>query len=182
MNPIVMKLRAVLPGIKGWIDQTLQAHANAATLVSNSGYARLRDYYPDSLLARARVVVVTRIPFPPVSQLGIPEFRAMETMSLAGITYKDTFFVSAGLQSESLYFHELVHVVQWQRLGVDNFLLAYAIGLLQHGYIDSPLEQMAYQLQADFEQKGTLENLVEVINHRSDNVWQNAQRFLEASM
>lgn len=180
MSPVVTKLRAVLPGVKGWIDQTLQSHANAATAVSSSAYTRLRDYYPDTLLDRARVVVVPRVPFPPLSQLGIPEFRAMETMPLAGVTYKNTFFVTTGQQRESLYFHELVHVVQWDRLGVDNFLLVYAIGLFQHGYQQSPLEQMAYQLQADFDQKRMLENLVEVINHRSDNVWQNAQRFLEA--
>lgn len=58
MNPIVTKVRAVLPSVKNWIDQTLQAHANAASSVSSSGYARLRNHYPDPLLARARVVVV----------------------------------------------------------------------------------------------------------------------------
>lgn len=108
----------------------------------------------------------------------MPEFCALETMPLAGVTYKTTFFVSAGLQNESLYFHELVHVVQWDRLGVDNFLLAYAIGLLQLGYQQSPLEQMAYQLQAMFDQQQVLGNLVDVINQRTDAVWENARQIL----
>ena len=42
--------------------------------------------------------------------------------------------VAEGLPlTESLCCHELVHVVQWDRLGVDRFLLAYGIGLVQSG-------------------------------------------------
>ncbi|MPZ76287.1 MAG: hypothetical protein GEU77_07160 [Deltaproteobacteria bacterium] len=180
MNAISAKLQAALPGIKKWIDQTLQDHINVATPVSESPFTRLKDHYPDVLLARARVVVVPRVPFPPVTQLGLPEFRAMEMMSLAGVTYKDTFFVCNGQQRDSLYFHELVHVVQWDRLGVDNFLLAYAVGLMQHGYEQSPLEQMAFELQARFDQQRVPENLVEFINVRTDGVWETARRFLES--
>jgi hypothetical protein len=104
----------------------------------------------------------------------------METMPLAGVTYKETFFVATGQQRDSLYFHELVHVVQWDRLGVDNFLYAYAIGLLQHGYQQSPLEQMAFQLQVRFDQRRVPENLVEFINEETDGVWEAARRILEA--
>jgi hypothetical protein len=104
----------------------------------------------------------------------------MEMMSLAGVTYKDTFFVCNGQQRDSLYFHELVHVVQWDRLGVDNFLLAYAVGLLQHGYEQSPLEQMAFELQARFEHQRVPENLIDLINERTDGVWETARRFLES--
>jgi hypothetical protein len=181
MYPFATRLQAVLPAVKDWIDQTLQAHVNAASLVSRSGYVRLQEHYPDALLAKTRVVVVPRVPFPPVSQLGLPEFRAMETMPLAGVTYKDTFFVASGQQQDSLYFHELVHVVQWARLGVDNFLYAYAIGLLQYGYHQTPLEQMAIQLQARFNQQRVPENLVEFINEQTDGVWAAARRILKAS-
>ncbi|MGH7793542.1 MAG: hypothetical protein ACREQ2_01355 [Candidatus Binatia bacterium] len=178
MKTLVKRLHTVLPSVKDWIDRTLQAHASSATPVSNVPFLRLQSHYPDTLLARARVVVVPRVPFPPVSQLGLPEFRAMEMMSLAGVTYKDTFFVCDGQQRDSLFFHELVHVVQWDRLGVDNFLLAYAVGLLQYGYEQSPLEQMAFELQARFDQQRVLENLVEFIEVRTDDVRETARRFL----
>jgi hypothetical protein len=180
MNPLVTRLQAVLPAVKDWIDQTLEAHATDATPVSQSPFSRLQDHYPDALLARTQVVVVPRVPFPLVSQLGLPEFRAMETMLMDGVTYKDTFFVRAGSERDSLYFHELVHVVQWDRLGVDNFLYAYAIGLLQHGYQQSPLEQMAFQLQARFDQQRAPENLIEFISEKTDGVWAAARRILEA--
>ena len=177
MNPIVTKLQAVLPIVKDWIDETLRQHTDDATPVARSPFKRLQDHYPDTLLERARVVALPRVPFPPVSQLGLAEFRAMETMPLAGVTYKDTFFVCEGQQTDSLYFHELVHVVQWNRLGVDNFLLAYAVGILQHGYERSPLEQMAFELQAGFDQERVPENLVEFIDASTDAVWETARGF-----
>lgn len=180
MNTPLTRLQAALPAVKTWIDQTLQQHANAAKPVANSGFIGLQNHYPVELLARARVVVVPRVPFPPVSQLGLPEFSAMETMAMGGVTYKDTFFVRSDQQTESLYFHELVHVVQWGRLGVDNFLLAYAIGLLQHGYMQSPLEQMAYQLQTAFDQHQVPQDLLDFINEQTDSVWRAANRTLVA--
>ena len=104
MNPVVTKLQGVLPGVKTWIERTLEIHRNATISVSNSAYTRLRDHYPEALLVRARVVVVPQVPFPPLSQLGIPELGGMETMPLAGVTYKDTFFVSTGQQSGACIF------------------------------------------------------------------------------
>jgi hypothetical protein len=106
-------------------------------------------------------------------------FAAHQNRSFDGITFKDTFFVREDRQSESLHFHELVHVVQWARLGPDKFLLAYAVGLAQLGYEKSPLEQMAYDLQAQFE-GGKLPNkpLVPLIEETTDHVWSHAQQFL----
>ena len=62
------------------------------------------------------------------------------------------YYVRPAQLSESLHFHELVHVVQWKTLGIREFLLTYAIGLAQHGYLHSPLEALAYELQKRFEQ------------------------------
>jgi hypothetical protein len=90
---------------------------------------------------------------------------------MAGITYKDTFFVSHLHQTESLHFHELVHVVQWERLGVDNFLLAYGAGLMQFSYQSSPLEQMAYSLQAAFDRGALPTRLIELIRQETDTIW-----------
>jgi len=39
-------------------------------------------------------------------------------------------------------------VVQWSRLGTDNFLLAYGLGLFSFKYAQSPLEQMALHTAA----------------------------------
>jgi hypothetical protein len=89
-----------------------------------------------------------------LAALGLPEFAEFENGSYEGITYLNTYFVQASVAaSESLHFHELVHVVQWQHLGADRFLVAYALGhLMAGGYRANPLEVMAYDLQARFDQ------------------------------
>ena len=99
------------------------------------------------------------------------EFAQIKDVSTAGVIYKDTFFVNNLHQTESIYFHELVHVVQWERLGVDNFLLAYIAGLMQFGYQDSPLEQMAYSMQEDFGRESLPNGIIELIRQRTDAIW-----------
>jgi len=51
---------------------------------------------------------------------------------------------------------------------------------MQHGYQQSPLEQMAFQLQARFDQQRVPENLVEFIHQETDGVWDAAGRLLQA--
>ena len=68
-----------------------------------------------------------------------------------GITYIDTIFLKpAQSENENVYFHELIHVIQWHLLGPDRFLLAYANGLECFGYRQSPLEAMAYDAESEF--------------------------------
>ncbi len=120
--------------------------------MSSLGLERLERCFGTGLLERVRVVTVPKVPYPPVERLGLPELAPVGRIEFAGITFQETIFVRRGQLSESLLFHELVHVLQWDRLGMDGFLLAYGMGLAVYGYEDSPLEQMAYSLQRRFEQ------------------------------
>ena len=168
---IIQRFRAALPSVRQWIDHFVDDHATQARAVSTLGFRRLSTCFPQEVLQRARVVTLARVPFPPVDRLGLPELAPIQRMSFAGITFKDTFFIQRGQSSESLHFHEMVHIVQWARLGVDNFLLAYGMGLLQFGYASSPLEQMAYTLQASFDTDSLPEGLVGLIETRTDAIW-----------
>ena len=171
---IIRRFHSALPQVRGWIDQFLDAHADRARAVSTLGFTRLSACFPRELLERAKVVSVDRVPFPPVDEFGLPEFASVQQMSFDGITFKDTFFLQQGRASEGLHFHELVHVVQWSRLGVDNFLLAYGLGLLLFDYAQSPLEQMAYKLQRSFELGTPPQELVRVIEQGTDAIWSQA--------
>jgi hypothetical protein len=104
-------------------------------------------------LNNASVVLTDRLTMPPLSALGLREFSDFENQPISGITYKDTYFLrwSAAAFDESLHFHELVHVIQWQVLGTRDFLLLYATGLREYGYFDCPLEAMAYEHQRRFD-------------------------------
>lgn len=168
---ILARFHRVLPAVSRWIDGILEEHRREAVVVSSLGFRGLPQHFPQHLLGTAKVVSVSSVPFPPLLKLGLPELSHIERMPLAGITYKDTFFVQELQRSESLYFHELVHVLQWERLGVNKFLLSYGVGLVQFGYEHSPLERMAYSLQESFERGVVPAKLVEFIHHQTDEIW-----------
>jgi len=149
----VPDLAEKLPLIERWIDELLRQHRPFARSVASLPFERLRRCYLPETLAAARVVYVDRVPTPPLTAMGLPEFAAFEHMDANGITFRDTFFVERALaDDESLHFHELVHIVQWRVLGPRDFLLAYAAGLATpEGYAGNPLEVIAYGLQEQFE-------------------------------
>ncbi len=146
------EFRTVYPFITRWIQHTLSQHAASAKPVASCGFSRLPHYYNGNILAGAKVVVVPRVPVPPLTAMGLTRFGDFERMDMAGITYFHTYFVrSDEARRESLHFHELVHVVQWGVLGAERFLASYADGLERFGYRHSPLEEMAYDLQTRFD-------------------------------
>ena len=141
----------VFPLVRDWIAETLAASAAKAKPVAAFNFPRLPGYYSADLLARAKVVFVDKCPVPPLSGIGLNQFADFENMNASGITYLDTYFVLwHEAERESLHFHELVHLIQWQILGAEHFLAMYADGLEKHGYRDSPLEVMAYDHEARF--------------------------------
>jgi hypothetical protein len=109
----IQRLRAALPHVRSWIDALLAQHAGQARPVSSYDWKRLAAVYPADLLEQTKVVRLPgRLPFPPVADVGLPEFAPIQNMDFDGITFKDTFFVRQDREWEGLHFHELVHVVQ----------------------------------------------------------------------
>jgi len=172
-NDLIQRLHSALPAVHQWIEDTLEANRTLAVPVIQLGFPQLRKVFPSDLLMKAKVVAITgKMPYPPLSSMGLPEFQEMENRPFSGITFKDTFFVKEDqAHSESLHFHEMVHVVQWDQLGVNNFLLAYGVGLMQFGYENSPLEHMAYALQEAFDHQKTPNGIVDIIRTKSDEIW-----------
>jgi len=146
------ELLARLPRVRSWIDELLARYRPHATRVSTLPFTRLRDFYSAGTLEGAWCVRVDTVPVPPLTQLGLPGFEDFEHRPADGITYGDLYFVRRGrADDEGLHFHELVHTVQWKRLGPEKFLEAYALGYLgAGGYEANPLEQIAYDLQDAF--------------------------------
>jgi hypothetical protein len=178
-DSFIQRLHVAVPRLGKWIDELLDDYANQARTVQSLGFEQLALCFPKELLERTKVVEVARLPFPPVERFGLPEFAGMQQMQLDGITFKDTFFLRKGESSESLHFHELVHVVQWDRLGVDKFLLAYGFGLKQFGYKNSPFEQMSYTLQSSFESGDRSQRIVRAIEKLTDAIWAEAAQIVQ---
>lgn len=104
-------------------------------------------------LQRIRIVPPgqERVPNPPfyadlekLGFTGLPNFNTM-----AAITFDDVVVFHNPLTPQ-LIFHEMVHVVQYRLLGVDEFARLYVRGYLQGGYAGTPLEVCAYQLDDRF--------------------------------
>lgn len=75
----------------------------------------------------------------------LPDFALM-----AAITFVDTV-VSREPLMDRLLFHELVHVVQYQKLGLPEFAAKYVTGFLTGGSYEAiPLEVNAHELDARF--------------------------------
>ena len=142
----------LLPVISDSIRRTLHAHAAEKGPVTSFSFTRLPQYFPPNILNSASLAVTDDPPRPPLSALGLSEFAAFENEPISGITYLDTYFLTpSSARDESTHFHEMVHVIQWRVLGSEQFLLLYAAGLAEYGYLDSPLEKMAYEHQRRFD-------------------------------
>jgi hypothetical protein len=145
------EFQAVFPYFMDWIARALEVHAGEMQTVASKNFPRLPQYFSSNLLNAAKVVVVDRVPMPPLTSLGLTQFAEFERSDNSGVTYLDTFFLQRErANDEALYFHELIHVVQWRLLGPATFLAAYAAGLEAWGYRNSPLEVMAYDAEAEF--------------------------------
>jgi hypothetical protein len=168
---LLARLSPFLPHVEAWIDAYLQQTSTDAHPVASRSFPRLPTYFSTKTLNESKVVKTAHIQKPPLSQLGLREFLDFERMDVSGITYKDTFFINPGLaEDESLHFHELIHVIQWQVAGPEGFILAYAAGLAKFGYRQSPLEVMAYDLQDRFEAGEVIPDLEKLVASQTKDI------------
>jgi hypothetical protein len=152
----------------------IQANAGHARTVTSLSIPGLAQCYSEELLETTRVVITDSICYPPLDQFGLGEFKTLSEIPWSGITFNDIYFLRRDVEYPALHFHELVHVVQYRRLGIERFLWAYSVGIALHGYEDSPLEKMAYDLQLEFEHGIYRRTLVTDIEGRTDVIWQQA--------
>jgi hypothetical protein len=152
------------PPLLGWIRTTLAASAQVAQTFASREFSRLPLYFTEKTLASTKVVLVDPLPIPPLSSMGVAQFADFERGDFDGITYMDTVFLKPPQSNnENLYFHELVHVIQWRLLGPDRFLFLYANGLECFGYRQSPLEAMAYDAETAFASSTAIFNVEKLV-------------------
>lgn len=164
-------LLGAVPAVNSWIDAYIARHAASRIRLSDAQFPRLPNYFSPQLLGNAYYVLVAKIESPPLRDFGLGELSFFEGGNYGGMTYKDTYFATN--RNESLHFHELIHIIQWDELGAEKFLLTYGVGLVQHGYRHSPLEEIAYSLQAQFDARVPIENLEAVVRSHCRQTLQN---------
>jgi hypothetical protein len=167
MKDLLVRLRNALPQMRQWIDDLHANHSGESVRASELGFSGLAAHLPRALLQNVSAVMTYTIPFPPARKFGLPEFTTMETMPMDGITFGNMYFVRPAAYVEAIHFHELVHVIQWNTLGFEQFLMTYGFGIIQCGYERSPLEAMAYELQARLQHGHQLRNVVETVERHA---------------
>lgn len=160
---LLERANRALPSVRQWVTQTTGEHVSSARPVSSFGFSRLASYFPPALLEATPIARVNRIVVPPLTALGIKELSGLEQMPFTGITYAGMIFMHTTAASESTVFHELVHVLQWSALGVDDFILAYGIGLIEYGYAKNPFETIAFDLQSQFDRRMPIPDLAAAV-------------------
>jgi RHS repeat-associated protein len=85
VEDMIRRFHSALPQIRAWIDRYLES--NAANARRLDSMPPLRTAFPPEVFARARMVLVSQTPFPPVSRFGLPEFADHERRGFDGISY-----------------------------------------------------------------------------------------------
>ena len=142
-----------------WIESQRAQHRLHADLLPDTTRAALHGFFADETLDRTRIRRVPLIENPPFYK----EFEdAGESVPLdfsiwAAITFGDVILISDTQvplpPAHSVVFHEMVHVVQYDVLGIHEFARRYVTPFVQNrfNYMTIPLETIAFDLQDRFE-------------------------------
>ncbi|MBS1840865.1 MAG: hypothetical protein JSS69_02015 [Acidobacteria bacterium] len=145
----------IVQQVSEYISDLRKMYRDRAAPLSDAQATAMRPFFPNSALtARVLVLKRERIGNPPFySQLGQFGFGAEDLPNfarMAAITLVDTV-VSHEPFSDRLLFHELVHVVQYEKFGLEGFAQKYVKGFLNGGSYEAiPLEKNAYELDGRF--------------------------------
>ena len=142
--------------VAAYVDHQRQTYRPAAVPLSLNQKNAMRPFFSEPTLDSTRLVVLTgkRVNNPPfygqLVQMGFSPADLPDFAHMAAITFVDTV-VSHEAFTERLLFHELVHVVQYEKLGLEGFADRYVRGFLKGGSYEAiPLEMNAYELDAWF--------------------------------
>jgi len=146
----------VIQQVAAYIEGQRQTYRRSAIPLSQKQKTLMQAFFPESTLDSARVVVLAgeRVGNPPfygeLVKMGFDAGKLPDFARMAAITFVDTVVSHAWLTDRTL-FHELVHVVQYEKLGLAEFASKYVRGFLNGGSYEAiPLEMNAYQLDTRF--------------------------------
>jgi hypothetical protein len=146
----------VIQQVAAYIAQQSQTFAARAVPLNQNQKTTMQAFFPESTLDSARIVVLAgeRVSNPPfygeLIRMGFDAGSLPNFALMSAITFVDTV-VSHEPFTNRVLFHELVHVVQYEKLGLVEFAAKYVTGFLNGGsYAAIPLERNAYELDGRF--------------------------------
>ncbi len=150
------QLTLVIQLVAAYIGQQREIYRPAALPLSQMQRTAMLPFFSPSTLDAARVVILTgeRVANPPfyagLEKIGFEAGSLPDFTNMSAITFLDTV-VTHGPYDDRLLFHELVHVAQYEKLGLAEFAAKYVKGFLRGGSYEAiPLEVNAYELDGRF--------------------------------
>ena len=145
MNNIINQYDEILPLASDWVKSQEELILKEGQMLPNNLRA-LAEQVGISCLEKVRFSVVNMIPRPENVLLEkVCEQKNFLSPDTAGLTLGYGIYIrSDSVNDKRLFIHELVHVLQYERLGgIEGFLKQYLFEILSVGYNSSPLEQEA---------------------------------------
>lgn len=142
-----------------WVQSQRDAHRPGARPLNDREVDALERFFGPTIMNLASIKLVPHIENPPFYAMLVQSgISVIDFAQGGGITFIDTILISKahtwrGPVPLSLVFHELVHVVQYDLVGIDEFVSRYVRGWFAQGaqYASIPIERQAYDLQARYE-------------------------------
>ncbi|MFQ5526684.1 MAG: hypothetical protein ACE5GX_10525 [Thermoanaerobaculia bacterium] len=141
-----------------WIQSQRDRHRPRARPLAAEDRRHFEAYFPERILDQVRLRVVDRFENPEFfsvfDQVGEP--YPMDLRTASGMALIDTVLITEnafrGRARRRLLFHELVHVVQYDVLGLESYMDLYVDGWERGGrrYHGIPHERQAYELARRF--------------------------------
>jgi hypothetical protein len=155
-NISAAQIEWIVKQVATYIERQRLTYIRRAVPLSQSQNATMQPFFPKSTLNAVRVVVLggERVGNPPfygeLLRMGFEAGSLPNFATMTAITFVDTV-VSHEPFTNRVLFHELVHVVQYEKLGLMGFAAKYVTGFLSGGSYEAiPLEMNAYELDARF--------------------------------
>jgi hypothetical protein len=162
--------------VEGFIVANRKKYGTNAVPLTPAQKRAMQPFFSREILDQVKVVTLngSRVEDPPfyamAKMMGIRNLLSFS--EVAAVTFVDVV-VSHEPFSDTLLFHELVHVVQYAQMGSKEFASRYVRGFLKSGSYDGiPLEKNAYELEQRFISKGRSFSVADEVQE-----WVEAGRF-----
>ncbi len=150
------EIDGIVRQVAQYIESQRQAYLGKTSPLDKRQKAVMALFFPESVLNSTRVVVLAdqRVSNPgfykDLVTMGFDLGSLPDFTDKAAITFVNTVVFHEPIGNR-LLFHELVHVVQYAKLGLAEFAAKYVNGFLTGGSYEAiPLERNAYELDERF--------------------------------
>lgn len=147
MNLPFLELPQLLPKVLDWAEAQEKLALNQGSALSPAALNDARAAgvrTPENI----RMCVVPEIPqpeHPKIKQLAAE--LGLITPQTVAITFGFGIFVRAEQSHDrETLVHECVHVAQFEKLGMDDFLMQYVLQIFKNGYDNAPMEREAREV------------------------------------